>query len=44
MIEGLGLSLYIYIKILELNGGKIWFASKGKKKSTFFFSIPILNC
>ncbi len=36
MIEGVGLSLYIYKKILELNGGKVCFASKGKSKVHIF--------
>jgi len=43
MIEGLGLSLYNYKKILELNCGKIWFALKGKKKVHIFLFHSIFK-
>jgi len=44
IIEGPGLSLYICKKIIELHGGEIWVASKGRNKgSIFYFSIPIIS-
>ena len=44
IIEGPGLSLYICKKIIELHGGEIWVASKGRNKgSVFYFSLPLLS-
>ncbi|MDD5639343.1 MAG: ATP-binding protein [Candidatus Pacebacteria bacterium] len=40
--DGSGLGLYISKKIIEGNGGKIYFKSEGENKgSTFSFTIPI---
>ena len=38
---GMGVSLYISREIVELHGGRIWFASEEGKGSTFFFSLPL---
>ena len=39
--EGTGLGLYITKTIVSLHQGDIWFASKLKVGSTFYFSLPI---
>lgn len=39
--EGSGLGLYIAKNIIEAHNGKIWFESKQKKGTTFFFTLPI---
>jgi K+-sensing histidine kinase KdpD len=37
--SGSGLGLYITNKMLEISGGKLWFQSKAKHGTTFYFTI-----
>jgi len=39
--EGTGLGLFVAKNIIEAHGGKIWFESKEKMGTTFYFTIPI---
>lgn len=39
--EGLGLGLAISKRIVELHGGRLWFASKVGKGSNFYLTLPI---
>lgn len=41
--EGNGLGLYITKNIIESHEGKIWFESKLKEGTTFYFKLPIKN-
>lgn len=38
--KGTGLGLYLSSKLVEINGGEIWYESKLGQGSTFFFSLP----
>jgi signal transduction histidine kinase len=38
---GTGLGLSITKNLIELQGGKIWFESKYREGTSFFFTIPI---
>lgn len=40
---GTGLGLFIAKNIIEKHGGKIWFESKEKQGTTFYFTIPFKN-
>ncbi|RJR31309.1 PAS domain-containing protein [Candidatus Parcubacteria bacterium] len=40
--EGTGLGLYITKSIVNLHKGDIWFTSKIKNGSTFYFSLPVI--
>jgi PAS domain S-box-containing protein len=39
--EGSGLGLFISKNIIEAHGGQVWFKSKERKGTTFYFSLPI---
>lgn len=42
-IIGTGIGLFTTKKIIEANGGKIWFESSKGEGTTFFFTIPIFK-
>ena len=42
-IIGSGIGLYTTKKIVETNGGKIWFESSKGEGTTFFFTIPVFK-
>lgn len=40
---GLGLGLYISMKIIKQMGGRIWLDSQIGKGSSFYFAVPLIN-
>ena len=43
LYRGAGLGLYISKELLRMMGGKIWFNSKVKEGSTFYFTLPYFD-
>lgn len=41
--NGLGLGLSISKMVVELMGGKIWYAANNTKGTTFYFSVPLVT-
>ncbi len=39
--SGAGLGLYFAKKVVETNGGRIWFESSTDKGTTFYFTVPV---
>ncbi len=43
LYRGAGLGLFISKQLVQLMGGKIWFNSKPKEGSTFYFTLPYFD-
>ena len=43
LYRGAGLGLYISKRLIQLMGGDIWFNSKPKEGSTFYFTLPYFD-
>ncbi|MFW5878458.1 MAG: ATP-binding protein [Myxococcota bacterium] len=42
-LGGMGIGLHVSKRIIEAQGGKMWFESETDKGSTFYFSLPVMK-